>query len=210
MLFRSLYIPSGSAVRGEVLAITGPSGTGKSSFLSNLLGFNSVADGKINIITTEGSNFDFTQIKLLEWRTLCSWVPQNPNFPPGTIESMLRSIRPHLTEADAWRTLRDCGIKRSELPKGLASEIGDFATGLSLGQLRRLAMARAVLKNGDIFLLDEPTASIDDFSEAELISMMNSLKALGKIIIVISHRIEVIQSADQVLDFSFASSNHES
>ena len=99
---------------------------------------------------------------------------------------------------------------RSELPKGLASEIGDFATGLSLGQLRRLAMARAVLKNGDIFLLDEPTASIDDFSEAELISMMNSLKALGKIIIVISHRIEVIQSADQVLDFSFASSNHES
>ena len=205
-----LYIPSGSAVRGEVLAITGPSGTGKSSFLSNLLGFNSVADGKINIITTEGSNFDFTQIKLLEWRTLCSWVPQNPNFPPGTIESMLRSIRPHLTEADAWRTLRDCGIKRSELPKGLASEIGDFATGLSMGQLRRLAMARAVLKNGDIFLLDEPTASIDDFSEAELISMMNSLKALGKIIIVISHRIEVIQSADQVLDFSFASSNHES
>ena len=144
------------------------------------------------------------------WRTLCSWVPQNPNFPPGTIENMLRSIRPHLTEADAWRTLRDCGIKRSELPKGLASEIGDFATGLSLGQLRRLAMARAVLKNGDIFLLDEPTASIDDFSEAELISMMNSLKAVGKLIIVISHRIEVIQSADQVLDFTFGSSIHES
>jgi ABC-type transport system involved in cytochrome bd biosynthesis fused ATPase/permease subunit len=129
-------------------------------------------------------------------------VPQNPSFPPGTIEKMFRSIRPHLSEADAWRTLRDCGIKRSELPKGLNSEIGDFSSGLSVGQIRRLAIARALLKNGDVFLLDEPTASVDDLSERELISLIKGLKSSGKIVVVISHRTEVIHSADQILDFT--------
>lgn len=196
-----IIIPSGTAKKGEVLVIAGPSGTGKSSLFSNLLGFNSLANGIINIVTNDGSIIDIAHLKLEQWRAICSWVPQNPNFPPGTIENMLRSIKPRLTEADAWRTLRDCGIKRSELPKGLTSEIGDFTSGLSVGQLRRLAMARALLKNGDVFLLDEPTASIDDFSEREFISLINDLKLLGKIIIVVSHRPEVIHSADRVLNF---------
>jgi ATP-binding cassette subfamily C protein CydCD len=197
-----IIIPPGIAKKGQVLAITGSSGTGKSSFFSNLLGFNSLAKGKISISDLDNRILDISSLKSEEWRSLCSWVPQNPGFPPGTIETMFRSIRPHLSEADAWRTLRDCGIKRSELPKGLNSEIGDFTSGLSVGQIRRLAVARALLKNGDVFLLDEPTASVDDLSERELISLINSLKLLGKIVVVISHRTEVVHAADQVLDFT--------
>ena len=197
-----IIIPAGKAEKGEVLVITGPSGIGKSSLFSNLLGFNSLTKGQVRITDAYGSVLDISHVKLEEWRVLCSWVPQQPNFPPGTIENMLRSIRPHLTEADAWRTLRDCGIKRSELPKGLSSEIGDFTSGLSVGQLRRLAIARALLKDGDVFLLDEPTASIDDISELELISLVNHLKSIGKIIIVISHRSKVIDSADRILEFT--------
>ena len=197
-----IIIPAGKAEKGEVLVITGPSGIGKSSLFSNLLGFNSLTKGQVRITDAYGSVLDISHVKLEEWRVLCSWVPQQPNFPPGTIENMLRSIRPHLTEADAWRTLRDCGIKRSELPKGLSSEIGDFTSGLSVGQLRRLAIARALLKDGDVFLLDEPTASIDDISELELISLVNHLKSIGKIIIVISHRSKVIESADRILEFT--------
>ncbi len=197
-----IIIPPGIAKKGQVLVITGSSGTGKSSFFSNLLGFNSLAKGKISISDLDNRIFDISSLKSEEWRSLCSWVPQNPAFPPGTIETMFRSIRPHLSEADAWRTLRDCGIKRSELPKGLNSEIGDFTSGLSVGQIRRLAVARALLKNGDVFLLDEPTASVDDLSERELISLLNSLKLLGKIVVVISHRTEVVHAADQVLDFT--------
>ena len=197
-----IIIPAGKAEKDEVLVITGPSGIGKSSLFSNLLGFNSLTKGQVRITDAYGSVLDISHVKLEEWRVLCSWVPQQPNFPPGTIENMLRSIRPHLTEADAWRTLRDCGIKRSELPKGLSSEIGDFTSGLSVGQLRRLAIARALLKDGDVFLLDEPTASIDDISELELISLVNHLKSIGKIIIVISHRSKVIESADRILEFT--------
>ena len=197
-----IIIPAGKAEKGEVLVITGPSGIGKSSLFSNLLGFNSLTKGHVRITDAYGSVLDISHVKLEEWRVLCSWVPQQPNFPPGTIENMLRSIRPHLTEADAWRMLRDCGIKRSELPKGLSSEIGDFTSGLSVGQLRRLAIARALLKDGDVFLLDEPTASIDDISELELISLVNHLKSIGKIIIVISHRSKVIESADRILEFT--------
>ena len=197
-----IIIPAGKAEKGEVLVITGPSGIGKSSLFSNLLGFNSLTKGQVRITDAYGSVLDISHVKLEEWRVLCSWVPQQPNFPPGTIENMLRSIRPHLTEADAWRTLRDCGIKRSELPKGLSSEIGDFTSGLSVGQLRRLAIARALLKDGDVFLLDEPTASIDDISELELISLVNHLKSIGKIIIVISHRSKVIESADRIVEFT--------
>jgi len=197
-----IIIPAGKAEKGEVLVVTGPSGIGKSSFFSNLLGFNSLTKGEIRITDVHGSVLDISHVKLEEWRNLCSWVPQQPNFPPGTIDNMLRSIRPHLTEADAWRTLRDCGIKRSELPKGLSSEIGDFTSGLSVGQIRRLAIARALLKNGDVFLLDEPTASIDDISELELISLVNHLKSIGKIIVVISHRSKVMDSADRILDFT--------
>jgi len=197
-----IIIPAGKAEKGEVLVITGPSGIGKSSLFSNLLGFNSLTKGQVRITDAYGSVLDISHVKLEEWRVLCSWVPQQPNFPPGTIENMLRSIRPHLTEADAWRMLRDCGIKRSELPKGLSSEIGDFTSGLSVGQLRRLAIARALLKDGDVFLLDEPTASIDDISELELISLVNHLKSIGKIIIVISHRSKVIESADRIVEFT--------
>ena len=197
-----IIIPAGKAEKGEVLVVTGPSGIGKSSLFSNLLGFNSLTKGELRIADVHGSGLDISHVKLEEWRDLCSWVPQQPNFPPGTIENMLRSIRPHLTEADAWRTLRDCGIKRSELPKGLSSEIGDFTSGLSVGQIRRLAIARALLKNGDVFLLDEPTASIDDISELELISLVNHLRSTGKIIIVISHRSKVIESADRILEFT--------
>ena len=197
-----IIIPAGKAEKGEVLVITGASGIGKSSLFSNLLGFNSLTKGQVRITDAYGSVLDISHVKLEEWRVLCSWVPQQPNFPPGTIENMLRSIRPHLTEADDWRTLRDCGIKRSQLPKGLSSEIGDFTSGLSVGQLRRLAIARALLKDGDVFLLDEPTASIDDISELELISLVNHLKSIGKIIIVISHRSKVIESADRILEFT--------
>lgn len=116
---------------------------------------------------------------------------------------MFHSIKPFANDADMWRVLRDSGLRRSELPNGLDSDLGDFLGGLSQGQLRRLAIARSLFKDGDIFLFDEPTASIDDLSEQELILLLKNLRSSGKIVFVISHRPEVIASADKVLKLEY-------
>lgn len=197
-----IIIPAGSARKGEILALTGPSGIGKSSFFKNLLGFHNLSSGEIFVSNTDGNVINLSSISISSWRERCSWVPQDPTFPTGTIKEMFQRIKPIISEAEIWRILRASGMRRSELPAGLDSSLTDFTSGLSSGQIRRLATARALTKSGDVFLFDELTASTDEFSERELISLLRELKQSGKIVLVISHRNEVIKNADKVLDFT--------
>lgn len=202
---RTICIPPGIIHAGELVVLVGASGTGKSSFFANILGFNSTTEGALSVINEVNQSLALNDFSIAQWRSRCSWVPQNPTFPKGTIRQMLHSIKPYANEADMWRVLRDSGLRRSELPKGLDSELGDFLGGLSLGQLRRLAIARSLFKEGDIFLFDEPTASVDDLSEQELISLLKTLRSSGKVVFVISHRPEVIASADKVIKLEYQS-----
>lgn len=200
---RTIRIPSGGINSGELVALVGASGAGKSSFFANILGFNSASEGVISMINEDRQCHALSDLSISKWRTRCSWVPQTPTFPQGTIRMMFHSIKPYANDSDMWRVLRDSGLRRSELPNGLDSDLGDFLGGLSQGQLRRLAIARSLFKDGDLFLFDEPTASVDDLLEQELISLLKNLRSSGKIVFVISHRPEVIASADKVLKLEY-------
>lgn len=195
-----VVIPSGSVRKGQILVLVGPSGVGKSTFFGNLLGFQNLDSGEIYVTNGLGTSKRLSDIPISKWRERCSWVPQSPTFPPGTIKEMFHSLKPLLSEADAWRILRTCGIRRGELPSGLDSQLTDFSSGISLGQVRRLATARALIKGGDVFLFDEPTASTDELSETDLVSLLHDLKQSGKLVLVISHRPAVIATADIVID----------
>lgn len=196
----SIVIPAGSVRSGEILVLTGPSGIGKSTFFGNLLGFQNYSNGEIRVTDSIGISRNLSEIPISKWRERCSWVPQSPTFPTGTIKEMFHNLKPLLSEGDAWRILRTSGIRRGELPSGLDSQLADFTAGISLGQARRLATARALIKGGEVFLFDEPTASTDELTENELISLLHELKLSGKLVLVISHRPAVIAAADFVID----------
>ncbi|WP_165984270.1 thiol reductant ABC exporter subunit CydD, partial [Streptomyces sp. YIM 98790] len=174
---------------GEILALTGPSGAGKTTLLSVLLGLTRPTTGRVL-----AGGRDLRGIDPESWHRQIAWVPQHPHLFAGTVADNVRLARPAADDAAVARALRDAAAA------GLAPErmLGEGGAGLSAGQRRRVALARAFLADRPVVLLDEPTAALDAETEAEVAEALRRLAA-GRTVVLVTHRPALLPLADRVL-----------
>ena len=180
---------------GETVALVGPSGAGKSTLAALLLRFVEPDTGRIWI----GAN-DLAAFDPQGWREQIAWVPQSPALFQGSIADNIRLARPNasLDEISAAAALAHLHNFVAGLPAGYETQIGERGTRLSGGQAQRLALARAFLKDAPLLILDEPTAHLDQETEAELQAATHALMA-GRTVLVIAHRQQTVHTADRVV-----------
>ncbi|MFM8329133.1 MAG: thiol reductant ABC exporter subunit CydD [Actinomycetales bacterium] len=181
-------LPSGAAKAGELTLLTGPSGSGKSTFLNLLLRIIEPSTGEIRV-----DEVLLSQIKRSDWLSNIAWVPQEPQFPRVDIRGLFRMSSSEATDMQISQALSDVGLANLPLSNSLA---------LSIGQQRRLALARALLRNSQILIMDEPSAPLDDESEMKIIEILKNAAKSGKIVIVVSHREALFSIADSKIDFA--------
>ncbi|WP_407566207.1 thiol reductant ABC exporter subunit CydD [Streptomyces sp. 184] len=174
---------------GETVALTGPSGTGKSTLLAALLGLVRPAAGRVLV-----GGRDLAALDLASWHAQVAWVPQRPALFAGTIADNVRLPRPGATDAEVARALRDAAA--GDLDPGTV--LGEAGAGLSAGQRQRVALARAFLADRPVVLLDEPTAALDGDTEAAVTAAIARL-ARGSTVLLVAHRPALLGVADRVV-----------
>lgn len=193
---RSGFAPSAVelvASLGEILVVAGDSGVGKTTLLSVLLGARQPDEGTVTI-SGGGREVTLAALDLERWRTQLAWVDQTPYLFAGTIADNVRLSRPDADDAAVRRALDQCGLAEMAADRG----IDESGRGLSVGEQRRVAMARAVLRDAPLVLLDEPTAGLDLETERDLLSRIVKM-AERSIVIIVSHRPATLAIADHVV-----------
>ncbi len=172
------------AAPGAVTALVGPSGAGKSTALNLLLGFASPQAGSISI---EG--MDLSAIDEASWLANVAWVPQRAHLFAGTVLENLRLASPDASFARVREAaeLADADEFIAALPAGYDTLVGERGIGLSGGQIQRLALARAFLKDASVVLLDEPTAHLDARTQERIHAGIERL-ARGRTVLLAAHR----------------------
>lgn len=180
---------------GERVALVGPSGSGKSTTVNLLLGFLRPTGGRILINEQELARMDHTA-----WLHQVAWVPQRPRLFHGTVLDNIRLGRPEAGMAEVQEAARQAHAEEfiERLPQGYDSPIGEGGQGLSGGEIQRLALARAFLKEAPLVVLDEPTASLDPESEALVQAAIERL-AVGRTLLVVAHRLATVRHTDRIL-----------
>jgi ABC-type multidrug transport system fused ATPase/permease subunit len=187
-----------SVAPGKTVALVGPSGAGKSTVTKLLTRFYDPDSGVIRMGGRDVRSFELEAL-----RQAISVVPQEPTLFSGSVTDNIRYARPDATEEEIRRAaaIANAAGFVSELPEGYDTQIGERGTKLSGGQKQRIAIARAILKNSRVLILDEATASLDSESESVIqdalegsFSRQNQLST-----IVIAHRLSTIQNADNIL-----------
>ncbi len=188
---------------GRVTAVVGPSGCGKSTILSVLLGLVGPPTGRVEgVVEVEdraGRATALADLDLVAWRAQIGWVPQSPAMLGGTVADNVRFGRPGFDDADVADALRAAGLDPDELPGGLATAVTEGGAGVSVGQARRIGVARALVADPAILLFDEPTAALDGTREAEVGATVAALAARGRTVVVVTHRRSLVDLADDVV-----------
>lgn len=196
-----VIIPSGQLNTGEIHLLVGASGSGKSTLAQILMGFIKPNTGEILISTNQGS-FSINEIKIESLRSKLSWLPQEPKFPIASVAQILRHAKPNASEFDLIAALNTVDLDVANLPNGLRTEVGNIKNPLSIGQLRKIALARALIKDAQLIILDEPTASIDDISEVQIQKVIEEQAKAGKGILLITHRETLISGSQKLTDMA--------
>lgn len=196
---------------GSMSALVGPSGVGKSTTVMALLGLQQFERGQISLVHS-GSTLALPNVDMDSWRQQITWVPQSPVLLPGTILENIcdDAQRAHALCPDGVATgplakaAKATGFDKvvAQAEEGLATPIGQGGVGLSVGQRQRLALTRALLGKEQLVILDEPTAHLDAHLEAQVTAAVEELKAQGKTILLIAHRIPLLKLADQLIEVS--------
>ncbi|MCK5313744.1 MAG: ABC transporter ATP-binding protein [Anaerolineales bacterium] len=180
---------------GQTLALVGPTGAGKTTLVSLILRFYEVTSGRVTI--DENDVRDVTQYSL---RSQMGMVPQDPFLFSGTVLDNIRYGRLDASDEDVYAAAKVAAAHEfiTRLPSGYQTEVGERGGMLSLGQRQLISIARAVLANPRILILDEATASVDTRTEV-LIQRALSKLLKGRTSFVIAHRLSTVRNADQVL-----------
>ncbi|MCB8967143.1 MAG: ABC transporter ATP-binding protein [Ardenticatenaceae bacterium] len=180
---------------GETVALVGHTGAGKSSIAKLITRFYEFQGGQILI-----DGRDMRTLHLGEYRQQIGLVPQEPYLFSGTVRDNIRYGRP---EADDTAVLRAAQqISQGEwleaLPDGLDTDVGERGSSLSMGQRQLVALARVILKDPAIFILDEATASVDPFTETQIQEGLDEIMR-QRTAVVIAHRLSTVKHADRII-----------
>lgn len=186
----SLLIPS-----GEMTALIGASGSGKTTLAKLIARFFDVSQGQVLL-----GGVDVKQLPYSQLSQQISQIFQDNYLFAGTIAENIRIGRPDATDADIMQVVEQVGISEmiTRLPEGLETRTGEGGARLSGGERQRIAIARALLKDAPILLVDEATAALDMENQAIIAEVLNRLRG-EKTILVIAHQLSTIATADQIV-----------
>jgi ABC-type multidrug transport system fused ATPase/permease subunit len=179
---------------GQTIALVGSTGAGKTTVLSLLARFYETTTGEITI-----DGIDIGTLNKSSLRDRLAYVTQEPFLFNGTVRENLLLAKRHASDDDLWSALEAAHAAHfvKELPKQLDTNVGERGVKLSGGEKQRLSIARALLKNAPILLLDEATASVDSETERQIQDALDRLMA-NRTAFVIAHRLSTIQNADRI------------
>jgi len=183
------------APAGSTTALVGSSGSGKSTLISLVLAFNRPQEGRVLV-----DGRDLATVRLADYRTHLGVVLQDNFLFDGTVAENIAFARPHATREEIRDVARiaHCEEFVEKLEKQYDTVVGERGVKLSGGQRQRIAIARAILADPRLLVLDEATSSLDSESEAKIQDGLRALRR-GRTTFVIAHRLSTIRSADQIL-----------
>lgn len=190
-------IDAGQLKGGDIHFIVGESGIGKTSFAMNLLGVGKTAKVYADAIELSPAYQE-------SWFKVIGWIPQNPALASGTVRKQFTLVDSSLRDEVITTLLKKCGLPLSDLPQGLdtplanASEGGSAASG---GQIRKIAIARALAANPRVIIADEPTADLDQESSNQVLATLREYAANGAIVICVSHDLSLLEKGDSTSTF---------
>jgi ATP-binding cassette subfamily C protein len=182
----------------RITVLQGPSGSGKTTLIDLLIGLNSAQKGRILI-----GNKPIETIDIRAWRQSIGYVPQELMLFHDTIHENISLSNPDISIEAIFAALEQAGAKDfiDALPKGIETDVGEMGSRLSGGQRQRIALARALVTNPKILILDEVTSALDPETEAEIVNNIASLRGRYTII-AITHRPEWTKIADRLYTIS--------
>jgi ATP-binding cassette subfamily B multidrug efflux pump len=182
---------------GQTFAIVGHTGAGKTTLISLLLRFYDIQRGQILL-----DGVDIRLLDLQDLRRQFGIVLQDPFLFTGTLETNVRLGTPGITRVDVEKALQEIGLGEliASLPQGVATEVNERGSTLSVGQRQLISFARALAHNPRFLILDEATSSVDTKTELQIREALGRLLA-GRTALVIAHRLSTIQHADRILVF---------
>jgi ATP-binding cassette subfamily B protein len=188
----TLHGVSLDAPPGQTIALVGSTGAGKTTVLSLLARFYEATSGQITI-----DGIDINTLSKSSLRDQLAYVTQEPFLFNGTVRENLLLAKRHATDAELWSALEAAHAEGfvKNLPEQLETNVGERGVKLSGGEKQRLSIARALLKDAPILLLDEATASVDSETERQIQDALDRLMQ-NRTAFVIAHRLSTIQNAD--------------
>ena len=179
---------------GEFVAIVGSSGSGKSTILRLLLGFETPTEG---VVTYDGR--ELSTLDVQEVRRQLGVVLQDAQLFPGDIYSNIVGLSSQLTKDDAWEAAKFAGLADDieQMPMGIHTVITEGGGGLSSGQRQRLIIARALAGRPKVLLLDEATSALDNRTQA-IVSRSIHTSLAGTTRVAIAHRLSTVIDADRI------------
>jgi ATP-binding cassette, subfamily C, bacterial CydD len=180
---------------GETVALVGESGAGKSTVASLLLRLAEPTDGRVTV-----GGIDLARCDTEAWRRQLAWVPQHPTMLRGTVADNIRLGRVEASDEEVRDAADLAGADEfvRALPEGYETLVGDGGRPLSAGERRRVALARAFVRDAPLVVLDEPTADLDSES-AELVGSAVERLRPGRTVLLTAHRPELVRRADRVV-----------
>ena len=179
---------------GQTIALVGPTGSGKSTMINLLARFYEYGGGSISI-----DGVEITKLKKRSLRSRIGYVTQESFLFNGTVRDNLLIAKRSAAEDELTRALEIANASAfvGRLPKGLDTHVGERGVKLSVGEKQRISIARALLKNPPILLLDEATASVDTETEREIQEALEKLM-VNRTSVVIAHRLSTVRNADRI------------
>ncbi|MEQ9488444.1 MAG: ATP-binding cassette domain-containing protein [Alphaproteobacteria bacterium] len=182
---------------GDILVVHGANGTGKSTLAEMALGLVEPLRGAVVV-----DGLDMRQVAIEWWRKQVCYLPQNPDFLNASVADNLRTLNPDLDDEGLNRAIQMAGCRHliSAMPNGFETDLGVYADTLSPGDRKRLALARALVSNGRLAVLDEPLECLDQAGRASVVSVLQAFANDGRTMIVCSTEAGIIQDASWFLD----------
>jgi len=193
-----MVIPATRIERGEMLFLIGESGVGKTTFALNLLGVTFNAPIKIE---HPAGLYELSPEMQDEWQKVIGWIPQNPQLASGSVRDQFTLLDANISDGEIETALTSAGLSLKDLPYGLDTHIGrggESSHAASGGQVRRIAVARALVRKPIVIIADEPTADLDDLSAKVVMELLRSAARDGAIVICITHDLSLPSKNERI------------